>query len=118
MSISVTSVFNIMVTPKITYSYLFIINFFFFMLKKILNIYKYSIFNCFSFFSRLKRFLISVIAVWFSSFLSLKGFLISLIIFLLQDLNFPSLCCEKNYFFKKRIKVYYTPSKSIRKYYL
>ena len=41
--------FNIIVTPKIAYSYLFII-LFFFMLKKILNISKYSIFNCFSFF--------------------------------------------------------------------
>ena len=44
-------VFTIIVTSKITFSYWFIIIFFFFfMLKKNLNISKYSIFNCFSFF--------------------------------------------------------------------
>ena len=41
--------FNIIVTPKIAHSNWFMIISFFFMLKKILNISKYSIFNCFSF---------------------------------------------------------------------
>ena len=43
-------VFNIIVTPQITYSNRVIKLFCFFMLKKILNISKHSIFNCFSFF--------------------------------------------------------------------
>ena len=50
VTINVTFVFNIIATAKMTYSYWFIIILFFFMLKKILNISKYSIFNCFSFF--------------------------------------------------------------------
>ena len=89
--LSVFFVFNIVFTPKITYSYWFVIIFFIFMLKKILNIYKYSIFNCFIFFSSLKIFLISLIM--FSSS-RLKLFII--------------ICYWKKYFFKK-IKVCYTP---------
>ena len=62
------------ITPKIIYSYWFIIIFFFwFILKKILNISKCYI--CNSYFS-LKRFLISLIAVSPYSFFSLKRFLI------------------------------------------
>ena len=46
--------------PKIIYSYWFIIIFFFFILRKILNISEYSIFNYFSFFYLSKKFLIAV----------------------------------------------------------
>ena len=48
--ITVTSIFNIIVTLNIIYSYWFIIIFFFFMLKKILIMFKYYIFNSFNFF--------------------------------------------------------------------
>ena len=46
ISITVTFMFNIVVNPKITYSYWFII-IFFFMLKKVPNISNYSIVSCF-----------------------------------------------------------------------
>ena len=55
ISITIAFVFNLIVTARITYLL--------FMLKKIINICKYSIFNWFSFFSNLKRFLISSTAV-------------------------------------------------------
>ena len=49
--ITVTFVFNIIIVPKIIYSYCFIIAFFFFfILKKVLNASKYYIFNSFNFF--------------------------------------------------------------------
>ena len=45
ISITVTFMFNIVVNPKIAYSYWFMI--IFFMLKKVPNISDYSIFSCF-----------------------------------------------------------------------
>ena len=87
---TVTFVFSIIVSPKITYSYWFII-ILFFMRKKILNILEIlslirlsDIFNCFSFFSP-KWFLKSLII--FSS----SSFKLSIII-----------CCEKNHFFETK----------------
>ena len=64
------------------------------MLKKILNISKYFIFNCFS-------------------FPGLKRFLKSLIMFLRQTLDFPSLYVMKKKNKKKNMKVYYTSQKII-----
>ena len=77
ISITVPFIFKIIITPKITLSYWFII-IFFFMHKKIPNISNYSIFNLFIFFS-LKRFLISLIVVPSIYSFSLKNSLTSLI---------------------------------------
>ena len=45
----------LIVTPKITYSYRFVIIFFCFMLKKVPNISNYSVFGCFTFFKSKKN---------------------------------------------------------------
>ena len=50
ISITLTFIFNVIITPKITYSHWFIISFFFFMFKKIPIISNYSVFNCLIFF--------------------------------------------------------------------
>ena len=60
VSMTITFIFNIILAPKIAYSYCFVMNFFFFMLKMVINISNYSVFDCFIFFS-LKRFPISLI---------------------------------------------------------
>ena len=66
ISITITFIFNTIVSPKIVYSYCFmIIVFFFFTLKKIQNISEYSIFNCFSFLFLYKKICVSLIAVFF-----------------------------------------------------
>ena len=65
LSIAVTFVFNIIVSPKINYSYWFIIIlFFFFMFKKIflISLYILPLITSISFFN-LKRFLISLLVV-------------------------------------------------------
>ena len=54
ISTTTTLIFDIIVIPKITYFYWFIIITFLF--KKDSNISNYSVFNCFIFFSCLKRF--------------------------------------------------------------
>ena len=53
ISVAVTSIFNIIVTAKSTYSCLFVI-IFFLILKKVSNISCYSIFICFNFFFQSK----------------------------------------------------------------
>ena len=75
ISITVTFIFNIIITPKIRYSYWFMI-IFLFLLKKSPNISNYAIFNCFV--SNLKRFLTSLIV---KDSNSMKRFLLSLIMF-------------------------------------
>ena len=57
-------VFDTIITPKIIYSFWFIIIFsFFFILKKILNISMYYIFNSFNSFFSIKRFFIFLIVM-------------------------------------------------------
>ena len=65
--------FNIIVTPRITYFYCFVI-IFFFMLKKVADISLIipKSFNCFIFIFQSKKFLISLIAVSSISFFGLK----------------------------------------------
>ena len=134
---TVTFIFNIIVTPKITYSYRFII--IFFMLKKVPNISNYSTFNSFIFFFQskkisyiincsiiyflffnLKRFLNSLIEVSSISLFNLKRRLTSLIMLSSNFLSYPSLelfiLWEKLIIFSKKIKVYYTPWKGVWKY--
>ena len=80
------------------------------MLKKILNIFKLPFLIALISFSWLKRFFISLIRMLLSCIFSLKRFLISLIIFYIQDLNFPLLYAVKTKIKKiKKQNVYYTP---------
>ena len=73
ISIPVTFIFSIIITPTTTYSYWFAIAFSFFMLKKVPNISNYmSLIASFSFFI-LKRFPISFIVMQSFSFSSLES---------------------------------------------
>ena len=82
------------VTSEVTYSYWFIIIIlFFFMLKRVLNISIYSVFNCYIFFFQSKMIsnVLNCDVVYF--FFNLKRFLASLMIlssifYLFQALNF------------------------------
>ena len=98
-SVTATVIFNLIVTPKITYSYWFR-TIFFFMIKKVPNIFNYFIFNCCIFFFSLKRFLISLIVASSISFFTLKWFfkyliMLFYIFYLSQAMNFLSLYVVK-----------------------
>ena len=103
--INVTFVFNINFTPKIIYSYWFMIIFFFsFILIKILNISKYCIFNFLNlfFYSKNISFIFNYSVILFS--LSLKRFLIYVIMFSSSRLKLFIIIYYENYFFLKKQK--------------
>ena len=79
MRVTITFIFDIIVTIKITDCYWFVIIFFLF--RKIYNIINYFIFDWFSFFFNLKIFFMFLIITSFGllSFSSLKRFVILLI---------------------------------------
>ena len=122
ISITVTFIFNIIFTPKNTYSYCFIM--IFFVLKMVPSISNCSISNCFiSFFCSLKRFPISLTVVSSLSFSYMNRLFFIFIMLSSIFLSFSSLkcsiivCYEKNQLFFS-IKVYFNPLKIVSKYYI
>ena len=95
ISITITFIFNIIITPKITYCYWLLIIFFFFMFKKVSNISNYSVSIALIFIFQSKKFFISRISLFLIalfSFFSLKRFLTSpLTLFLIALFSFFSL---------------------------
>ena len=95
ISITITFIFNIIITPKITYCYWLLIIFFFFMFKKVSYISNYSVSIALIFIFQSKKFLISRISLFLIalfSFFSLKRFLTSpLTLFLIALFSFFSL---------------------------
>ena len=83
------------------------------MLKKLPNIYSYSVFNSFILFSSLKRFLISLVAastVPIFRFVNLNRFIISLIAFSFKSWSFYHYMLWRSFsLFFEKIKIYHTP---------
>ena len=106
----------IIVTPKITCSYWFVI-IFLLMLKNIPNMSNYSVICCFFFFFNLTRFRISLIVLPSISFFSLKWFLTSLIMLLFfiifKPWTFHQYTSSKNILTFFRIRVYFTSFKMV-----
>ena len=96
ISLTVTFIFNKIVTPKITYSYWFVINSFFISKRFLVSLITLSLIVPFSYFS-LKRFLMFLIAAPFCFIL--KRLLASLILlssnYLFQALDVSSLYVVK-----------------------
>ena len=114
-----TFIFNRIAAPEIMYFYWYITIFFFFMLKTISNISKYSIFNYFILFFNLKRFLISLIVISSASFFNFKRFVTSLIIYSFSKLDLSTIIsCKKSwsffFFFKKKTTLYYPSEKAFK----
>ena len=110
-------------TPKITYSYWFLK--IFFMLEKVPNISNYSVFDCFIFLSQSKRisyiFTCGVIYFFFQSkkISYIFNYVILYFFYLFKALNVTSLyTMKKNILIFLKIRIYYTPFKSVRKYHL
>ena len=98
----ITLIFNIIVTPKITCSYWFVIIFFYFILRKVPNISNYSDFDRLISFFSLKRFLISLII------------LCSILFSSSSPKQFSTILCKKKKLIFLEIRMYYNSLKVCR----